>query len=71
MKFNEDEFKGEILEIKVKGKSFLYHQIRWIVGYLIQIGNGNIENENYLNWNKKKLLAPPNGLYLYKINYQK
>jgi tRNA U38,U39,U40 pseudouridine synthase TruA len=53
------------------GQSFLYHQIRWMIGYLVQVGNGKIKEIEKLETSKEnRLLAPPNGLYLYKVNYQ-
>jgi tRNA pseudouridine(38-40) synthase len=60
---------GDIIEIRVIGKSFLYHQIRWMIGYLVQVGSGKIMEIGKIE-KENRLLAPPNGLYLYKVNYQ-
>ena len=62
----------EIL-IKVHGSSFVYNQIRNMVGYFVQVGNGNEDpalTTTHLN-EKKRLpyTAPPTGLALMKVHY--
>ncbi len=66
---------GDIIEIRVVGKSFLHNQVRIIVGTIVKAGK-NI-------WNKKKIVeilnskdrrnagptAPSFGLYLEKIKF--
>jgi tRNA pseudouridine(38-40) synthase len=59
-------------------KSFLYNQIRRIVGTLFALGFHKISEEDiinmlqvpsYNNWNSHIRLAPPYGLYLSKVDY--
>ena len=62
----------EIL-IKVHGSSFVYNQIRNMVGYFVQVGTGNEDpalTTTHLN-EKKRLpyTAPPTGLALMKVHY--
>ena len=65
----------DFIEIRVVGKSFLYNQVRIMVGTLVKVGKQE--------WDKKKILeilnsknrknagptAPACGLYLEKITY--
>ncbi len=67
--------RKDLVEIRVRGKSFLHNQVRIIVGTLVRVGNGF--------WNTRKIkeiinskdrknagpTAPPEGLYLEKIFY--
>lgn len=61
--------------IIVKGKNFYKHQIRNIVGALMDVGKGNAsildikKMLNYPNINKKLSTAISNGLYLFNIRY--
>lgn len=72
-KLQNTELKHEYFVIKFHGQSFIYHQIRKMVGALIQafqdeVGDSILENSFYLNkvpvW-----LAPGEGLLLDKLDY--
>ena len=70
--FSVDE---EVISIRIEARSFLHNQVRSIVGSLFKIGNKS--------WNVKKMkeilelkdrkacgpVAPPEGLYLEKVDY--
>lgn len=65
------------IQIRVKGTGFLYNMVRIIVGTLIEIGKGDrtpacIE-EIIAGKNRKKAgkTAPPQGLYLWQVMYNK
>lgn len=64
-----------LIEIKVKGKSFLYNMVRRIVGLLIEVGLGNVDVDNVvhiLNSKERKqagYIAEANGLYLENVEY--
>lgn len=67
--------KKDILIIDITANSFLYHMVRNIVGFLIDIGSGKIplRDANRLietcDRSKIGLSVPPHGLYLLKIRY--
>ncbi|XP_037934967.1 tRNA pseudouridine synthase-like 1 [Teleopsis dalmanni] len=65
-------------DIEIKGKSFLYKQVRRIVGALVAIGVGRIDEKSIYemltipskhSWDSRITLAPAYGLYLSKIHY--
>lgn len=67
------KYKG-IYVLKFCANSYLRSQIRMMVDFIMKISAGKLTLEDLRNQlNKKKLvswtLAPPNGLYLSKINY--
>ncbi len=65
----------EILSFTVKGKSFLYHMVRTIVGTLVYIGKGKlnpIDCKKILSTLDRRVAgpcAPAHGLSLYHIDY--
>lgn len=67
--------RGELIEITVKGKSFLRHMIRIMVGTLVHIGLGKIPMEDLgkiIHGRDRTLAgptAPPQGLFLEKVYY--
>lgn len=70
----------EYWDIEITGKSFLYKQVRRIVGSLLALATQRIdEREIYQmltipgkhNWNPRIALAPAGGLYLCKVHYNK
>ena len=74
-KIYQDKVDKDKYHIYFKGTGFLKYQIRNMVGTLIRIGEGKMEPSNI-----KKILdskdrgkagrtAPPEGLYLLKVNY--
>lgn len=66
---------GADIEIAVKGKSFLHHQVRNIVGTLFLVGEGKWQPNNVktaLEAKDRKAggpTAPASGLYLVSIDY--
>lgn len=67
--------KDEIIDIEIKGDSFLYNQVRIMVGVLVDAGRGHID-PSYVKEivdSKDRLKAGitygPQGLYLMKIDY--
>ena len=67
--------KRDILIIDITANSFLYHMVRNIVGFLIDIGTGKIPLKDAdrliqaCDRRKIGLSVPPHGLYLLKIRY--
>lgn len=70
------KIKDETLEIKFTGKSFYRYMVRNLVGAMLDVekGKNTIEDIKYAlnnpNVDKRFSTALPNGLYLYKINYE-
>lgn len=67
-------YKNNEIKIFISSKSFLYHQVRNMVGLLILTGKGKISFEDFINTlnNKEfytKLTAPSYGLYLNSVDY--
>lgn len=68
--------EGSLVTIKFVGNGFLHNMIRIIVGMLLEVSWGNLTKEDLeyiLEQKNRKLapkIAPPNGLYLYKIYYK-
>ncbi|PLX38722.1 MAG: tRNA pseudouridine(38-40) synthase TruA [Hyphomicrobiales bacterium] len=66
---------GEDIEIRASARSFLHNQVRSLVGSLVEVGTGK--------WSARDLraaldardrsrcgpVAPPDGLYLYRVDY--
>ncbi|MEG2080601.1 MAG: tRNA pseudouridine(38-40) synthase TruA [Oscillospiraceae bacterium] len=69
------ERKGDIIEITFLGDGFLYNMVRIMVGTLLDINSGKIKRNQIQNIIKSKnrnnagATAPPEGLYLNKVNY--
>jgi tRNA pseudouridine38-40 synthase len=64
----------EQIIFEVSAKSFLHSQVRIMVGTLVDIAKGNINKTilNIINSKNREVAgqtAPPNGLYLKKIDY--
>lgn len=66
-------------DIQIKAKSFLYKQVRRIVGTLIALGSGRIDEKGIYqmltipsknSWDNRILLAPACGLYLCRVHYR-
>jgi tRNA pseudouridine38-40 synthase len=66
---------GDFVYFKVEADGFLYNMVRIMVGTLLFVSQGKIkegELENIIKSKNRKLAgktAPPQGLYLNKINY--
>lgn len=69
--FTEDE----MVQIRIKGESFLYNMVRRVVGTLIEIGLGNLEADSIENLLESKIrkatggIAEAKGLYLESVEY--
>ena len=71
------EFKveGDVMEIYFEAKGFLYNMVRMIVGTLIGVGLGQVEQSHIKklfeenNRENHRFTAPPQGLFLYKVEY--
>lgn len=65
----------QIITMEISAKSFLYHQVRNIVGTLVYVGLGKLSKETFLHifQTKNRALAgptaPPYGLYFKKVDY--
>jgi tRNA pseudouridine38-40 synthase len=69
------ELDGEQLLYRVRGRGFLKHMVRNIVGVLLEVGKGNLSAEGF----RARLepgcrippgpTAPPHGLFLVGVEY--
>jgi tRNA pseudouridine38-40 synthase len=66
-----DSFQA--IKFKIIGQSFLYNQIRKMIGFIIQICRDSLDTkviENSFYANKMDIpKAPAEGLYLYKVKF--
>ena len=66
---------GEEIIFTVEARSFIYHQVRNMVGSLMQVGNGTYAPEDIKRMLDAKdraaagISAPACGLYLNKVMY--
>lgn len=67
--------EGNVIEIELKANAFLHNMVRNIVGTLLEVGLGR-EPISYMKMvldslDRKKggMTAPPQGLYLYHVEY--
>jgi tRNA pseudouridine38-40 synthase len=69
------ERDGDELRIRASARSFLHHQVRSIVGSLVQVGDGRWSADDLaqaLAARDRKAcgpVAPPDGLYLVRVDY--
>jgi len=63
-------------QLKIVGNGFLKQMIRHLVGALWMVGSGKLNPDDFLNLlhgakidQRKWKVAPPNGLFLYQINF--
>lgn len=66
----------EFIHFYLKGQSFLYNQIRKMVGSMIQVFHGNLDKEHFLantftENGVNVALAPGDGLMLERVAYDK
>ena len=68
-------FSSPILMYTVRGNAFMMHQVRSMVGTMLQLGEkrGTVEDMKRILESKNRFkalrTAPPDGLYLYRIEY--
>lgn len=69
--------QDEIMKIEVKGNGFLYNMVRILAGTLVDIGRGKIPIEDLpeiiqsCKRERAGHTAPPQGLYLAEVYYEK
>lgn len=69
------EEEGTLIKVKFIGNGFLHNQIRILVAMALEVGRGKITLERLKSIMEAKnrqlapKIAPPNGLYLFKVNY--
>lgn len=72
-KDSKNQTKGTFFKFKIEGTSFLYHQIRKMIGLLIQadkMGLDDVQLQEYFQEKKRMIfLAPAQGLYLHNIDF--
>ncbi len=67
--------KGHLIEIYINANGYLYNMVRIITGTLVDVGLGKYgpqkieEIIDHKNRNSAGPTAPPQGLYLYKVEY--
>ncbi|WP_214829826.1 tRNA pseudouridine(38-40) synthase TruA [Exiguobacterium algae] len=70
------ETEGELI-FRFIGSGFLYNQVRIMVGTLIEVGRGKYEPADISRMLAARdrrvagITAPPHGLYLWNVNYEK
>lgn len=69
------EKDGNVISVTVSGNGFLYNMVRIIVGTLVYVGMGKIDEKSISNIIDAKdrtlagITAPPGGLYLNRVFY--
>lgn len=67
--------EGSLLTIRIKGSGFMHNMVRILVAMCLEVGRGrlSIDDLKYIMAQKNRVLSPkivpPNGLYLYRVNY--
>ena len=71
----EDPQAIEFVHFELKGQSFLYNQIRKMIGCMIQVSHGQLGTQFVANTHKDNVmnvaLAPGQGLLLEEVSYEK
>lgn len=68
--------EGDLILIRVVGSHFLWKQVRRMVGVLVEIGRGNMNEGKIKQFLEResnepaKFTAPPSGLFLEQIAYE-
>jgi len=72
---SEEESEGALLSLSFKGKGFLKHMVRNLVGTLVDVGRGKLNSEDFKRIMESRdrrqagVTAPPQGLFLVKVEY--
>ena len=67
---------GDIITVRAAADGFLYNMVRIIVGTLVYVGNGKLNEDDIKELIEKKdrrlmgITAPPQGLALVEVNYE-
>lgn len=67
---------GDLIIIHIRGSHFLWKQVRRMVGVLVEVGRGNLQEKDISKFLKtktnepSKYTAPPAGLYLSNVSYK-
>jgi tRNA pseudouridine38-40 synthase len=68
---------GDLILVRLTGSHFLWKMVRRIIGVLVEVGRGKLEEKDikyFLEHNSPtpaKYTAPPSGLFLEKVAYDK
>ena len=68
---------GDLILIRITGSHFIWKMVRRIVGVLVEVGRGKKSEDDIINYLKNKsaepakFTAPPSGLFLEKVYYQR
>lgn len=69
--------EGDLILFRITGSHFLWKMVRRIIGVLIEVGRGKLNESkihDFLNRQSNepaKYTAPPSGLFLYRVDYSK
>lgn len=68
--------EGDLIVVRAAADGFLYNMVRIIVGTLVYVGNGKLNDSDIKDLIEKKdrrlmgITAPPQGLSLVEVNYE-
>ena len=68
--------EGDLILVRIIGSHFIWKMVRRIVGILVEVGRGNKNENDILNYLSQKsaepakFTAPPSGLFLEKVLYE-
>jgi len=68
---------GDLIVIRITGSHFLWKMVRRMVGTIVEVGRGNLTYNDIIKFLKNysnvpaKYTAPPSGLFLEKVYYDK
>ncbi len=69
--------EGDLLRLRVRGSGFMYRMVRMLVGTAHQVARGKITMDELQSMMdnpdpvlKSRFCAPPQGLYLYSVEYK-